>query len=230
MQITGVAAGAKMPEMKPLRQNNPEESALQKQIETKQKELEALSENKEMDPKEKLKKKQEIEAELSELNTQLQQKRSDRLQGKEREEAAPEHGGAKAPRRDGFSGTDMNALLSADASMKQASVQDAAAGKLIGKANVLRIEAKLDGARGASAEEKLKQAAELESRAGRLKNESAEKLGKALEETEKTGEDEEASESEKTEETGEKTNVTYTSDGKVVEAAEEREAELDDRA
>lgn len=236
MQVTGIAAGAKMPEMKPLRQNNPEENSLQKQIEAKQKELEQLSENKEMDPKQKLEKKKEIEAEIADLNNQLQQKRTERLQGKESEKTEPASGQAR--KRDGFSSEEsdrMNSLLSADRSVKEATELNGMSDKLKGKARVLRTEAKLDGARGNSAEGKIAQASELEHRADRLKNESAKTLGSVqkAEKAEKAEETKEAEKEEKTEKDGEDVrigDVTYTSDGKLVEASEEKERELDERA
>lgn len=235
MQVTGIASGAKMPEMKPLRQNNPEENSLQKQIETKQKELEQLSENKEMDPKQKLEKKKEIEAEIADLNNQLQQKRTERLQGKgaEKNESASE----QTRKRDGFSDESdrMNSLLSADRSVKEATELNGMSDKLKGKARVLRTEAKLDAGRGISGEQKIAQASELEHRADRLKNESAKTLGSVqkAEKAEEAEETKEAEKEEKTEKDGEDVrigDVTYTSDGKLIEASEEKERELDERA
>lgn len=235
MQITGIASGAKAPETLSLRKNNPEENGLQKQIEAKQKELEQLSENKEMDPKQKLEKKKEIEAEIADLNNQLQQKRAERLQGKESEKTEPASGQTR--KRDGFSEESdrMNSLLSADRSVKEATKLNGASEKLTGKARVLRTEAKLDGARGNSAEGKIAQASELETRAERLKNESAKTLGSVqkAEKAEKAEETKEAQKEEKNEKDGEDVrvgDVTYTSDGRLVEASEEKEPELDERA
>lgn len=232
MQVAGVASGAKMPERKPLRQNRPEENALQKQIEAKQQELQSLSENKEMDPKQKLEKKKEIEAELADLNNQLQQKRTERLQGKEPEKTEPASGQTR--KRDGFSEESqrMDSLLSADRSVKAAAQLNGASDKLAGKARVLRTEAKLDASRGNSAEKKIAQASELEHRADRLKNESAKTLG-SVQKAEKAEEEEEAEKEEKTAKDGEDVrigDVTYTSDGRLVEASEEKERELDERA
>lgn len=235
MQVTGIASGAKTPEMKPLRQNNPEENSLQKQIEAKQQELEQLSENKEMDPKQKLEKKKEIEAEIADLNNQLQQKRTERLQGKgsEKTESASE----QTRKRDGFSEESdrMNSLLSADRSVKEATELNGMSDKLKGKARVLRTEAKLDAGRGISGEQKIAQASELEHRADRLKNESAKTLGSVqkAEKAEEAEETKEAEKEEKTEKDGEDVrigDVTYTSDGKLIEASEEKERELDERA
>lgn len=228
MQVAGIASGTKTPEMKSLRQNKPEENSLQKQIEAKQKELEQLSEDKEMDPKKKLEKKKEIEAEIADLNNQLQQKRAERLQGKDSEKTEPSR------KRDGFSEESdrMNSLLSADRSVKEAAQLNGASDQLKGKARVLRTEAKLDAARGNSAEGKIAQASELEHRADRLKNESAKTLG-SVQKAEKAEETEEAEKEEKTEKDGEDVrigDVTYTSDGRLVEASEEKEPELDERA
>lgn len=236
MQVAGIAAGSKMPEMKPLRQNNSEENSLQKQIEAKQQELEQLSENKEMDPKQKLEKKKELEAEIADLNNQLQQKRTERLQGKESEKT--ESASGQTRKRDGFSSEEsdrMNSLLSADRSVKEAAELNSASDKLKGKARVLRTEAKLDAGRGISGEEKLTQASGLEHRADRLKNESAKTLGsvRKAEKAEEAEETKEAEKEEKTEKDGEDVrigDVTYTSDGRLVEASEEKEPELDERA
>lgn len=235
MQVAGIAAGAKMPEMKPLRQNNSEENSLQKQIEAKQQELEQLSENKEMDPKQKLEKKKEIEAEIADLNNQLQQKRTERLQGKESQKN--ESASGQTRKRDGFSEESdrMNSLLSADRSVKEATELNGMSDKLKGKARVLRTEAKLDAGRGISGEGKIAQASELEHRADRLKNESAKTLGSVqkAEKAEEAEETKEAEKEEKAEKDGEDVrigDVTYTSDGRLVEVSEEKEPELDERA
>lgn len=232
MQISGIGAGAQKAEFTPLKQNHPEENALQKQIANKQKELEALSDNEEMDPKQKLEKRKEIEAEIAELNNRLQQKRAERLQGKDPEKTEPSS--EQARKKDGFSEESerMNSLLSADHAVGQAKLQNSAAEKLTGKARVLRGEAKLDGARGISGEKKIAEASALESRADRIKNESAEKLGsiQRADKAEKTEEAEKSEKEEKDDESERIGDVTYTSDGKLVEASEEKERELDERA
>lgn len=232
MQITGIASGVKAPESLPLRKNNPEENGLRKQIEAKQKELRELSENEEMDPKQRLEKKKEIEAEIADLNNQLQQKRAERLQGKDAEKNESSSGQPR--KRDGFSedADRMDSLLSADRSVDRAAQLNGTSDKLKGKARVLRTEAKLDAARGNSAEEKIAQASGLENRADRLKIEGAKTLGE-IRKSEKAEEAEEAEKDEKTEEDGEDVrigDVTYTSDGKRIESTEEKEPELDERA
>lgn len=232
MQISGIGAGAQNREITPLKQNNSQENALQKQLENKQKELEQLSENKEMDPKQKLQKRKEIEAEIADLNNQIQQKRNERLQGKDPEKS--EANADRTRKRDGFSEESerMNSLLSADHSVKEAAQLNSTSDKLKGKARVLRSEAKLDAGRGISGEKKTADAAALERRADRIKNKSAEKLGsvRKSEQTEKTKESEKSEKDEKSEEDVRIGDVTYTSDGKLVEAPEEKEPELDEKA
>ncbi|MCM1334197.1 MAG: hypothetical protein NC084_09115 [Bacteroides sp.] len=227
--IGGVGAGGQKPEITPLkRQDHPEENALQAQLANKQKELQALSENEDLDPKQRLEKRKEIEAEIAELNNRLQQMRNERLQGKDPEKTEE---GSPARKRDGFAeeAEKTDALLAADQSVKQAKAQNASADRLKGKARVLRTEAKLDAGRGIGGEKKLAEASSLESRAEKIKNESAEKLGNALK-TEKTEASEKAKETEEKEKEDETSDVIYQKDGSLVEQAEEKERELDERA
>lgn len=139
-----------------------EEAGIQNQIKRKQQEMRELSENKDMSPEEKMKKRKEIQQEISELNMQLRQyqmqkKREqqnkgtdieDMLGGKQNE-ASP----LKKGQNDGLSQNGMEAMLSADSSLKQAKVQGSVANQMEGRAGVLKAEIKQDKGKGTEAKE-----------------------------------------------------------------------------
>jgi len=136
---------------------------IQNQIQNKQQELQKLSENKDMSLEDKMKKRQEIQQQISELNSQLRQHQIQqrREQQQSKGNAADDMLGGKSDRlksksghNAGLSQAGMKAMISADASMKQAQTQGSIATQLEGRAGVLEAEIKQDGARGGSVEKK----------------------------------------------------------------------------
>ncbi len=140
---------------------------IQNQIANAQKQLQDLSSNEEMTVEEKMKKRQEIQQQISDLNMQLRQHQME--QRKEKQQAKDSSmdgmlGGTKAnagEKNTGLSQASMTAMLSADTSAKQAKVQGSVAAKMEGRTNVLKAEIK----QGGNTEAKEKELAELEQKA-----------------------------------------------------------------
>lgn len=147
---------------------DPVSKDLQKQIEKLQQDLKEVSANQEMPPDAKMKKRQEIQKQISELEIQLRQhqmevKREERQKKKEEgsfddlmgTKPQEKAGGTQNP---GMSAGSMEAMISADVSLKQAGAQGSTAKKMEGKADVLEVEIKLDGGRGGSSNVEQKEA------------------------------------------------------------------------
>lgn len=156
-------------------QTDPVSKSIQNQIANKQKELQELASDDKMTPEEKMKKRQEIQQEINTLNQQLRQHQI--TQRKEQQEKAAssknEASENQNPRAaqsgkkgNGLSQTSMQAIISADSSMKQAQVQGSVATQMEGRAGVLEIEIKQDEARGGSTEAKKQELAEVSQKAG----------------------------------------------------------------
>jgi len=170
MQIESVSSmgvGTQMP-----RQQGADATSrnIQNQIQMKQQELQNLSENDEMSLEEKMKKRQEIQKEIFELNNQLRQHQIEQrrqqqqskdtsmedMLGGQRENASPGEGQAA-----GFSQTGMKAMISADASVEQAQVQGSVAARMEGRVKVLESEIEQDKNNGSSTEHKEAEMADL---------------------------------------------------------------------
>lgn len=138
---------------------------IQNQIANAQKQLQELSSNEEMTLEEKMKKRQEIQQQISDLNIQLRQHQAE--QRKEKQQAKGSSmdkmpGETKAGGKSaGLSQESMTAMISADTSMKQAKVQGSVATEMKGRANVLKAEMKQSG----STEAKEAELADLEQKA-----------------------------------------------------------------
>ncbi len=141
---------------------------IQNQIANAQQQLQELSSNEDMTLEEKMKKRQEIQQKISDLNMQLRQRQME--QRKEKQQAkgssmddmlgGTRNAGNKNP---GLSKASMTAIMSADNLLKQANVQGSVAASMEGKAGVLKSEIKTS--QGASLEQKKKELAEVEQKA-----------------------------------------------------------------
>ncbi len=140
---------------------------IQKQIANAQKQLQELSSNEELTLEEKMKKRQEIQQQINDLNMQLRQHQMEQRKEKQQAKASSMDdmlGRTKAKAEEkntGLSQSSMTAMISADTSVKQAKVQGSAATKMEGRANVLKAEIK----QGGNTEAKQKELAELEQKA-----------------------------------------------------------------
>ncbi len=176
--------------------------SLQAQIQNKQQEMQKLSENKNMPPEEKLKKRQEIQQEISNLQMQLRQHQLEqrRKQQEGREDSLQKSRGGKelGPAAEycksqgtGLSQGGMQSMLSADAALKQSKVHDSVASRLEGRAGVLEAEIHQGSLLGRNTSAKEKELAQVEKRAEDASRSRADMLGEANQAVRKARESEE---------------------------------------
>ena len=181
---TGMGAGGQMDSVS---------ADLQKQIEKLQNDLREISSNQEMSSDAKMKKRQEIQKQISELEIQLRQhqieaKREER-QKKKDESSFDNLMGTKSQEKQGdgqnvgMSAGSMEAMISAGQSVKQANTNGSIARKMEGRANVVEVEIQLDGGRGGSSNVDLKEAelSKLREAAEKATNSQMESLAEASE-------------------------------------------------
>ncbi len=197
---------------------------LRSQIENLQKQMQELSSNQELATETKMKKRQDLQKQISDLEVQLRQHQMEvrreaamkkREQGSDMDELLGTKQQAKknGSQGAGMSAGSMEALISADASMKQADVHGSTAKKMEGKAAVLESEIKLDSGRGGSSNVgyKQEQLAETKAAAERASASQMESLAQANKTVQDAAEDERKDEDKKTPETADKA-VEETSD------------------
>lgn len=176
MKINGVnGANTQMGQMGMNQATDSYSRNIQNQIANAQKQLQELSSNEDMTLEEKMKKRQEIQQQISGLNMQLRQHQIE--QRKEKQQAKGSSmddmlggtgntGSAKAGSKNtGLSQASMTAMISADSSMKQAKVQGSVATSMEGRAGVLEAEIKQDAGRGADVEKKKEELADVTQKA-----------------------------------------------------------------
>ena len=156
---------------------------IQNQIANAQKELQDLSSNEEMSLEDKMKKRQEIQQEIANLNQQLRQhqiqmRREQQSQKSSKDDAAVSTKNTSAEKGTGLSQAGMQAMISADSSMKQAKVQSSTASHMQGQARVMEAEIKRDAGRG-NTERKEEALADLQSRAQSATNAQMSTLAEA---------------------------------------------------
>lgn len=188
MQISGIQSqnAASYNSVNKQQGNDPVIKNAQSQIEELRKQLQELAENKEMDPKTKSDKKQQIQQQISDLNTQIRQRQVELR----KEQQAPKQSAEKQAEKEqmeektganagGFSKTGTNALISAANSVEVSDAVGKINTSLKGQAKVLTAQIKTDAANGADVTAKQ---AELEKVNKGIQNTSsaqAEALGKA---------------------------------------------------
>lgn len=202
--------------------------SLQNQIAQAQKELRELSSDDSMTAEEKMKKKQEIQQEIANLNQQLrqhqmEQKREQQSARKAAEEGTKNGAGAKpgdakpgkakpAGKAEGLSQAGMQSMLSADASVKQAQVQGRTVTGMEGRAGVLKAEIRQDA--GGNTQAKEAELAETEQRALKAETSQMNTLARANREMKKVSETEQGSRAEEGgKEPGSKGNKVKTETG-----------------
>lgn len=190
-------------------QNDSVSRNIRDQIANAQKRLQEISSNQDMTLEEKMKKRQEIQQEITNLNQQLRQRQieqrkeqqskassaddmSDGKQGTGRTKSGNNKGA-------GLSQTSMQAMISADSSMKQAKVQGSVAARMEGRAGVLRAEIKQDA--GGNTEAKEAELAQTEQKAASAAASQMNTLGNANQTMEEAAK---ADQSSKADEAGEK--------------------------
>ena len=146
---------------------------IQNHIANAQKKLQELSSNEELSMEDKMKKRQEIQQEINNLNQQLRQHQMEQRKEQQTKKTSMDDmlGGSRktgpksGKQSAGLSQASMQAMISADSSMKQAKVQGSMATQMEGKAGVLESEIKMDKGRGASTEKKEEELADLQEKA-----------------------------------------------------------------
>lgn len=142
---------------------------IQNQIAKAQKKLQDLSSNEELSLEDKMKKRQEIQQEIANLNQQLRQhqmqmRREQQSQNSSMDDMVAGTKNTSAKKGTGLSQTSMQAMISADTSMKQAKVQGSMATQMEGRAGVLEAEIKQDAGKS-DTEKKEKELADLQAKA-----------------------------------------------------------------
>lgn len=183
---------------------------IQRQISNAQKQLQELSSNEEMSVEEKMKKRQEIQKQITGLNHQLRQHQLEQRKEKQQETKSSmedmlggtsQAGKKKSDtQRTGFSQAGMQAIISGDSAMKQAKVQGSTAVKMEGRAGVLEAEIKQDAALGGDTkakEEELAKTIETVNQATASQINTLAEANRKLEEAEKADPSTEKAEGEK---------------------------------
>lgn len=189
---------------------------IQNQIADAQKKLQDLSSREDMSPEEKMKKRQEIQKQINDLDNQLRQHQIEqRKEGQQKKKTTAQNSDKKGSSgiRVGFSQAGMEALLSADHAMDQAGVQKGVAADLEGKARVLKSEIKQDSGLGGDTSAKQEALAKLEKSAENALASQVQILGEAKKEVDEAEEEvsvnqlSEEQEEEKADQQVEKVNI-----------------------
>lgn len=185
---------------------------LQRQIENLQKQMKELSANQEMTPDMKMKKRQELQKQISELQIQLRQHQMEvkREEARKKEEKAsgddvlnPTKGmEQKQSQSAGLSAGSMEAMISADASMKQAGIHGSTAAHAENRAGILEAEINRDkGGPGDATAAKEAELVETKALADKATTSQMESLAKANEIMQDASEAEKDNEKEKADKT-----------------------------
>lgn len=224
MQITGVQSSNNY--QKPIK-NNQEDSVIknaQKQIEALRKELQTLSENEDMEPKIKAEKKQELQKQINELNTQIRQReielRKEKQTANQPSETNPRQAKNEESNGAGFTKSVTGGLISVSNALNSAKDLNGLNKRLTGRAGELNAEIKADLARGADTLAKEKELEKVNKgirstapESGKMLNQAKEKLEASEKEDDKV-----------------KTDGMYDKDGNRVEDKDDSEREYEDKA
>ena len=204
MRINGLnGANTQNGGMNMLQANDSVSKNIQNQIANAQKALQELSANKDMSMEEKMKKRQEIQQQITELNQQLRQHQIEQRKEQHAKKSSMEDmlGGSKQKaskvekQNAGLSQASMRAMISSDSALEQARVQGGVASKMDGRAGVLEVEIKLDMARGNDVEAKKEELAEVQEKAINAETAQMNTLAEANKEIEEAAKAEQQAES-----------------------------------
>lgn len=216
-------------------QTDPMVRNLQRQIEDLQNRMKEISANPELTMEMKAKKRQELQKQISDLEMQLRQrqmevKREEAMKRSSKDYQADEMLGTnqqsngKAGRKSaGLSAGSMEAMISADTSMKQADVNGSVARTMEGRVHVLEAEIKQDSAMGAAPEGKQEQLAEAEAKANEATAAQMDTLAQASKDAQKANEADRSQDSAKSDKDrdGVKTDKEEDKDGSATEKSDE---------
>lgn len=170
MRVDGIkGADSQISGVNLMQSNDSFSKMIQNQIVNAQEQLQKLSENNDMSMEEKMKQRQEIQQQITELNHQLRQHQIEQRranQGKdnviERNLSTKRADKSGKGAHQGMRASTMRAIISADAAMTQAQVQSSVATRMEGREGVLEAEIKQDSANGKSVESKQEELAEIQ--------------------------------------------------------------------
>ena len=170
--IIGNTTGTQTFQMKMNKDTDALSKSIQDQIAFAQKQMQDLGDNKDMSPEEKMKKRQELQQQISDLQNQLRQHQIEQRKESQKNSAPSmsdmlggnKQYGKSKKNSTGMSSASMQAIISADISMDQVKVQGAVKSDMEGKAGILESEIKLDEARGEDTSKKREELADLESK------------------------------------------------------------------
>ena len=190
--------------------------SIQRQIADAQQKLQDLSSNEELSLEDKMKKRQEIQQEIANLNQQLRQHQMELRREQQSQKsssmdeliAGTKHTSAK--KGTGLSQASMQAIISADTSMKQANVQGSVAAGLKGRAGVLESEIRQDAGKG-NTEKKEQKLADIQEKVQSATAQQMSLVARANQEVEEAAKADSAENTEKTE-SADKTNNTNKTD------------------
>ena len=205
--------------------------SLQSQIASAQKQLQELSSDDRMSVEEKMKKRQELQKQIADLNNQLRQHQIEERKKKQQEQEQKKANTDTRQKQNttqgagnGLSGESMQAMIGADVSVKQAKIQSSTAGRLEGKARVLETEAKNSNDE-AVVEQKQGEAASLQAQAQTAVQNQMDTLSKAKDDLEKVIAPDKADKEDETDKE-EKTDKTVEgSEGKMKQRSSETQSE-----
>lgn len=214
MRISGISQGAAQDKTTMLQTQDAESRRIQKEISNVQKKLQELSSNDEMDAEEKMKKRQELQKQITELNNELRQHQIEqRREEQQKKNSSMDELTEKSGETSGKD-KNMKAMISADNAMNQAKVQESVATRMEGRAAILEIEIRIDQGKGGSTEGKKKELAKAEKAVANATTSQAETLGEANQELK---EENSVQEKEKEKKESERNEVKgYTNDGKPI--------------
>lgn len=193
---------------------DPVSKNIQNRIANAQKQMQELGENKELSLEEKMKRRQEIQQQINDLQNELRQHQIDQRKEKQQKNSASSDdmfGNTDQSQKSfkssaGMSTASMQAIISADSSMKQVKVQGAAKREMEGRADVLKAEIKLDSGRGGNVDKKMEELAEVESRAQNIESSQMKDIADINKELEEASKTDRASD-EKSDKTGNKSGI-----------------------
>ncbi|MBR1740557.1 MAG: FlxA-like family protein [Lachnospiraceae bacterium] len=171
MNVGKVDGAGKALQMGRNQENDAYSKGIQSQIMNKQKELQELSGREDLSLEERMKERQALRKEITDLENQLRQHQTELRREKEQEKRASMEEqldekerlqNTSEGKKQGISGRVMKSLISADMSMEQAEVQSSVKTRLEGQKSVLETELQLDTGRGRSTWQKEEELAGLE--------------------------------------------------------------------
>ena len=196
MKINGLnGANSQVGGMNMMKATDSVSKNIQNQISNAQKQLQEISANKDMSIEEKMKKRQEIQQQINDLNNQLRQHQIEQRKEKvENSRKQPKREPKVGKKSAGLSQANMKAMLYADSAMARAQVQGSVASQMEGRAGVLESEIKLDSARGGDVSAKKEELEEVKQKVAAVETAQMNTLADASKKMEEAAKEEQKTE------------------------------------